>query len=67
MNIRKPQHLVLRRTLGTGLSMRDFEKFEAIAKAHKVNVATYLRSIIADVIAEEYPKLRMRRNEDVAA
>jgi hypothetical protein len=49
----KPSGTVLRRPACTWLSVPDYEKLSAIAGAHNVTLAAYLRSIIVDVIADE--------------
>lgn len=56
----KPPNAIRNRTLATAISADDYAKFEAVAKKHGVTVSTYLRSIVVDVLAEEYSKVCVR-------
>jgi len=51
MNLKKPES-VLKRPVATWLSEGDYDKFVAIVRDNNVTIATYLRAIITDIIAE---------------
>lgn len=42
----------------TWLQDADYALFYSIAQSHGVTAATYLRAVIADVLAEEGPKVK---------
>lgn len=49
----KLRYKELRRPVGTWLPVAEHQKLCAIAEAHGVTVATYLKAIVVDVLAEE--------------
>lgn len=52
MNV-KPPESVLKKPICTWLSLSAHEQFVALAKKNGVTVATYLRAIVTDAIADE--------------
>ena len=54
MNLKKPES-VLKKPVATWLSRSDYDKFIALVDKNNVTIATYLRAIIIDIIAEEGP------------
>jgi hypothetical protein len=59
MKPRRAPDSALQKPVCTWLSIKDHLSLTELAKSNKVTVASYLRAIIVDVIAEEHASLRV--------
>ena len=50
---KKPPGTAFKKVVATALTVADYEKLLALAKANKVKVSVYLRSIVVDILADE--------------
>ena len=62
MNHKSPDK-VLKRPIATWLSLEDYEKFKDLAEASGVTLASYLRSIVVDAIADEADRRVIRTGD----